>query len=166
MSVRWLPEAPRTEPLSWLGVELPSERSAAAVVAGQPGSLGTLLLHALGRAAVIGAGLAIVGARGKDLLEMSFASAGAIELLLLAESLLKKMPLPTGENATDVVRGEPGSLATMLGYTAARAALIGVGVAATGVRDARDLVRYSLAGSAAVEAFVLSYAWYDERKKR
>jgi len=152
------------DPFAWLGVTLPSETSASAFVSGESGSLVALLLHYLGRATIIGAALAIAGARGADLVKMSAAGAGAIELFLLGESLFKSSPLPTGENATDVIQGVSGAVPKAVAYTLARSLLIAAGLAAVGVRGS-ELVKYSLAGSAAVEAFVLSYAWSEERKK-
>jgi len=124
--------------------------------------MGTLLLHFLGRAGIIGAGLALAGARGEELVKMSFAAAAAIEAVLLLEAALKKNPLPTGANATDVINGVPGAIPKAVMYTLLRSILIGAGLATVGVRG-QDLVKYSLAGSTAVEAFVLFYAWLEEQ---
>lgn len=149
---------------AFLGVTLPSEESAQAVVDGKSGGLVALALHFLGRSAIIATGLALAGARGTRLAKLSAAGAGAIELVILLEAWLHKSPLPTGDNATDVVRGVPGSLAKMGYYFVARSVIIGIALALFGVRG-RELVKYALAGSAAVQVFVLGYALLDERNQ-
>lgn len=163
--VQWLSEATRPDPFNWLGVTLPSEESASSVVRGDLAGLLPLALHFLGRSAIIGTGLFLAGARDTELLKYAAVSAGSIELALLLEAIFKTSGLPTGANATDVIQGKSGSIVPMLGFTLARSVIIGSGLALFGARG-EDLVKYSLAGSAAVEAFVLSYAWLDERKKK
>lgn len=163
--VQWLGEvANPSDPFAWLGVTLPSEDSAQRLVRGESGSLVTLLLHYLGRSAIVGTGFFLAGARDVELLKYAAVSAGAIELLILIEAVFGKAGLPTGENATDVVQGKSGAIPAMLGFTLVRSIVIGTGLALVGVRG-EELVKYSLAGSAALEAFVLSYAWLEERKK-
>jgi len=148
---------------AFLGVTLPSEESAQSVVEGKPGGIATLVLHYIGRSAIIGSGLALAGARGKNLVKFAAAAAGAIEVVILLEAWLHKSQLPTGDNATDVVRGEPGAIPKMAYYFVARSVIIGIALALAGARGT-NLVKLSLAGSAAVQAFVLGYAAFDERK--
>lgn len=72
--------------------------------------------------------------------------------------------LPSGESASDFVEGVPGSGARLIGHYLGRSVLLALGLAAAGLRD-RDLVKASLAGSAAIEFFVLGYAWVHREKK-
>ena len=152
------------DPFAWLGVTLPSEESAKKFVSGERGGLLDLALHYVGRSAIIGTGLFLAGARGADVVKYAAVSAGAIEAVILAEVLLRDEVLPTGDNATDVVRGKPGAIPGALAMSLVRGLIIGAGLALFGVRGS-ELVKYSLAGSAAVEAFVLSYAALEERKR-
>ncbi len=58
-------------------------------------------------------------------------------------------------------RGDPvGAGKVGLGLVS-RAAFIGLGLAAAGERDPKQLLRYSLAGSAGVELFVLGWVWFN-----
>jgi len=65
--------------------------------------------------------------------------------------------LPSGDSANRLLKGEPGALGMVLLHFAGRAALISVGLYAAGVRKPKQLAALSLAGSAAIEAFVLVY---------
>ena len=62
--------------------------------------------------------------------------------------------LPSVSSAEDFWLGKPGGLIKVVGSTALRAVLIGVGLAIVGER--RNLVKYSAAGALAIEAFVLT----------
>ena len=72
--------------------------------------------------------------------------------------------LPSGESASDFVDGVPGSGTRLIGHFLGRSVLLALGLAAAGLRD-KDLVKASLAGSAAIEFFVLGYAWVHREKK-
>lgn len=73
-----------------LGVVLPSGESASDFIAGKPGATGRLLFHYLGRSALVGVGLAIVGVRGKELVTYSLAAAGAIEVFVLGYAFIHR----------------------------------------------------------------------------
>lgn len=62
--------------------------------------------------------------------------------------------LPSVTAAEAFWEGEPGGLTAVIGSTALRAALIGIGLALAGER--KNLVKYSVAGALAIEAFVLT----------
>ena len=61
--------------------------------------------------------------------------------------------LPSSSAAVSLLRGEPGGLTKVVLSTAARAVLVGIGLYCAGERA--RLVRYSVAGAMAIEAFVL-----------
>jgi hypothetical protein len=61
--------------------------------------------------------------------------------------------LPSLDAAVRFMRGEEGGLGGVITSTALRAVLIGAGLAVVGER--KHLVKYSLAGAVAIEAFVL-----------
>ena len=65
--------------------------------------------------------------------------------------------MPSYEAACDLYRGDPDAIWKVGLGTVSRAAVIGVGLYAAGERE--KLVLYSLAGSLAVEAFVLAWVW-------
>lgn len=69
-----------------------------------------------------------------------------------------QVPLPSQDAAYRLVRGQPNGLRDSAGSTAARAVLIGVGLAVCGVRG-KTLVKQSLVSAAAVEAFVLEWTF-------
>jgi hypothetical protein len=64
-------------------------------------------------------------------------------------------PLPSAESAAALVRGEDGSITHVLRDVALRGVLVGVGMAIFGER--KHLIRNALAGSLAIEGFVLIY---------
>ncbi len=64
--------------------------------------------------------------------------------------------LPSGRAAYDLVDGDWSALAPVVGYTAARAALIAVGMVIAGERE--HIIRNALAGAVGIEAFVLVWA--------
>lgn len=70
------------------GTPLPSQSSAAALVAGDLTALPTVALHLVGRAALIAAGMAIFGERDpKRLVGGSLAGASMIEVFVLIHEL-------------------------------------------------------------------------------
>ena len=69
--------------------------------------------------------------------------------------------LPSASAATSLVRGEPGALGAVAKTWLERAAMIGLGIYVLG--DRRHVVRNALAGSAAIEAWVIWEAWRQER---
>lgn len=71
--------------------------------------------------------------------------------------------LPSAQSAAALVRGEPGSFLRVLGHTAGRAALIGVGLAVVGERE--HIVKYAIAGALGIEAFVLGYTYWQEGRR-
>ena len=70
---------------------------------------------------------------------------------------LEAPPVPSHASAQSFVRGEPGSGAQIGLHYAERAALLAAALWIAGER--KHLVRYALVGSAAIEAFVLWWAW-------
>ena len=67
--------------------------------------------------------------------------------------------MPSYESACDVYRGDPTAIYRVGLGLLTRAFFIGAGLAVVGVRDKRDLLVYSLAGSLGVEAFVVGWVW-------
>jgi hypothetical protein len=67
--------------------------------------------------------------------------------------------LPSYEAACDLYRGDPTAIQRVGLSWLTRAAMLGAGLRAAGMTKTRDLVRYSLAGSAAIELFVLGWVW-------
>lgn len=65
--------------------------------------------------------------------------------------------LPSADAAKDLVRGVPGALPRVVGYTALRAGLIGAGLLVAGQRG-RPVLRGAVFGALAVEVFVLLWA--------
>lgn len=73
--------------------------------------------------------------------------------------------LPSGESAEALVAGDVSAIPVMIFHTAMRAALVGVGMYVVGLRGP-NLIKYSLAGAASIEAFVLAWALYENGKKK
>jgi hypothetical protein len=71
--------------------------------------------------------------------------------------------LPSVASAEDFWNGNPGGLMGVIVSTALRAGLVGVGLAIAGER--KNLVKYSLAGALAIEAFVLTSVKYQLNKQ-
>lgn len=69
---------------------LPSQQSAAALVAGQPGAWLQVGIHALGRGALIGVGLAVAGVPARYLLRAALGGTVAIELFVIMHELATK----------------------------------------------------------------------------
>jgi len=152
---------------AFLGVTLPSEESAnELVVEKKPGSFWKVLLHYLGRSVIIGFGLAAAGARGTDLVKYSLAAAGVIEASVLTYAWVNQgAPLPSGQIADDLAARKPGSVVRWVFSVLMRAIEIGIGVGLMGARG-KDLVKYSLAGSAAVELFVQAFAFLNRAPEK
>jgi hypothetical protein len=68
---------------------LPSSQSAEALVNGQAGSLNTVILHWLGRSAIIGLGMIAAGER-KNVMKQAMAGGAAIEVAVILYALKKK----------------------------------------------------------------------------
>ena len=71
--------------------------------------------------------------------------------------------LPSASSAQDLVDGKAGSVVRVLSHMIGRAALVGTGIYLAGA--GRKTPKYALAGSIAIECFVLSYALYDKKKQ-
>ncbi len=70
--------------------------------------------------------------------------------------------LPSYKTACDLYEGDPAAVWKVgLGFLT-RAAVIGLGIAIAGRR--KNVARDALAGSAAVEAFVLYWVWANDPK--
>jgi hypothetical protein len=69
--------------------------------------------------------------------------------------------LPSGSAAFDLVSGDWSAIVPVIGYTAARAALIGIGMAVAGERE--HIVRNAVGGAIAIEGFVLVWAAFKRR---
>jgi hypothetical protein len=73
--------------------------------------------------------------------------------------------LPSGQAAFDLVAGDPAALPRVLGFTAARAGLIALGLLAFGEKDSREhLIRHSIGGACGIEVFVLAWALWKKRE--
>lgn len=66
--------------------------------------------------------------------------------------------LPSAVPSYELARGDLGAIPGVLFYTTIRAALLGIGMYAAGMREKKDLVKYSLAGSATIQAWILWWA--------
>lgn len=71
----------------------------------------------------------------------------------------KGLVLPSASSAERLVRGEPGALPLVGLHLLGRAALVGTGIALVNGLNMKTM-KYALAGSAAIEVFVLGYAAY------
>lgn len=67
--------------------------------------------------------------------------------------------LPSASSAMQLIEGDTSGIAPALLHTVLRAGLIGAGLYTSGIRG-KDLVRGSVAGSLAIELFVLGYMWH------
>jgi hypothetical protein len=150
---------------AFLGVTLPSEESANALMDQKPGAFWEVLLHFLGRTFILGTGLAAAGARGMDLVKYSLAGGAVIEASVLSFAWTNRgsVPLPSGQIAEDLLNRKPGAFFRLVLSFLTRALEIGVGVALAGLREPKTIVTYSLAGSAAVEAFVQTFALLNRK---
>jgi hypothetical protein len=73
--------------------------------------------------------------------------------------------LPSAESAEALVGGDVGALPKVLLHTTVRGGLIGLGLYAAGMRGAKNLVKFGLAGAVGIEVFVLLWAWYEKENK-
>lgn len=73
--------------------------------------------------------------------------------------------LPSGESASDFLEGKDGSGVRLVTHLLGRSALLAIGLAAAGARG-KELVKYSLAGGAAIEVFVLIWAAVNKDEKK
>jgi hypothetical protein len=67
--------------------------------------------------------------------------------------------LPSADAAKDLIKGVPGALPRVAGYTALRAGLIGAGLLLAGQR--KGVTRGAVVASLAIEIFVLTWAYYE-----
>lgn len=72
---------------------------------------------------------------------------------------------PSAGSATRLVRGVPGSFAEAALHTMFRAVLVSTGCHLAGFRD-RQLLRASVAGAIAIEAFLVGWAAYKEAEMK
>jgi hypothetical protein len=63
------------------------------------------------------------------------------------------------------VGGDIGALPKVLLHTTVRGGLIGLGLYAAGMRGAKNLVKFGLAGAVGIEVFVLLWALYEKDKE-
>ncbi|MFZ1005932.1 MAG: hypothetical protein WAN65_03790 [Candidatus Sulfotelmatobacter sp.] len=68
--------------------------------------------------------------------------------------------LPSGQAVFNLVSGDWTALPAVVGTAAARAVLVGTGMALAGERE--HLVRNALGGALAIEAFVFAWALYKK----
>lgn len=72
--------------------------------------------------------------------------------------------LPSGESAEQLVAGDvSGGLPKVVLHTAVRGGLVGLGLYAAGMRGAKNLVKFGLAGAVGIEVFVLLWALYESQ---
>jgi hypothetical protein len=84
-----------------------------------------------------------------------------------SRSLSVCAPLPSSTSALRFVRGEPGAWLLLVRDWVARGGLIGLGLAAAGLRAPFwRFARYALGGSGAIEVFCVAYVWWEERERR
>ena len=69
--------------------------------------------------------------------------------------------LPSGSSAAALVAGDWSALPIAVGHTIVRAALVGAGLVIAGERA--NVVRNAVAGSLAIETFVLGWAAWKRR---
>ena len=72
--------------------------------------------------------------------------------------------MPSYEAACDLYRGDPTAINRIGLGILSRAFFIGAGLALAGMKDQKDLLKYSLAGSLGVEAFVFGWIWVNRGK--
>lgn len=74
--------------------------------------------------------------------------------------------LPSANSADEFVQGKPGAGARVLSHFLGRAFLVAPGLYIAGARNPETLIKYSLAASATIEAFVLGFAYYNKDKPK
>jgi hypothetical protein len=82
----------------------------------------------------------------------------------LGEPLVCPAALPSGTSAADLLSGDLRALPIAVAHTVVRAALIGTGLLVAGERV--HVVRNAVAGSLAIETFVLGWAAWKLRKQK
>lgn len=75
-------------------------------------------------------------------------------------------PLPSQSSAAALVAGDWTAAPMVVFHLLGRAAIIGIGIGLAGERDAKKLVVGSLAGSAAIELFVLIHELTNQSRPR
>jgi len=73
-------------------------------------------------------------------------------------------PLPSQSSAAALVRGDWSAAPTVALHIVGRAGIVAAGMACVGERDASRLVRNALAGSLAIELFVLIHELVNQRQ--
>lgn len=82
----------------------------------------------------------------------------------LGESLTCPAALPSGSSAAALLSGDMSALPLAVAHTVLRAGLVGAGLLVAGERT--HVVRNAVAGSLAIEAFVLSWAAWKLHRDR
>ena len=72
--------------------------------------------------------------------------------------------MPSYEAACDLYRGDPTAIHRVGLGLLSRSVFIGAGLALAGMRQPGELIKYSLAGSLGVEAFVMWWVWSNSPK--
>jgi hypothetical protein len=139
---------------------MPSATSARDFMAGIPGSVPHLLVSYAGRTAIVAAGMYAAGKR-EHLARDAAAGAALIELSLLTYFSFEKnrgsSEMPSQNNVAQFLNGQPQYAAPILADVLLRALEISAGVALAGGSGDRQL-RDALAGSVAVQLFIVAYA--------
>ncbi len=73
-------------------------------------------------------------------------------------------PLPSQSSASALVRGDWSAAPTVALHIVGRAGIIAAGMAVVGERDAGRLTKNALAGSLAIELFVLIHELVNQRR--
>lgn len=81
------------------GADVPSSKSAQALINGEEGAYRTVFLHWLGRSAIVGAGMYLAGGR-TDVVKQAMAGAAVIELTLFSWAAAQKRRREIGDAAT------------------------------------------------------------------
>ncbi len=81
----------------------------------------------------------------------------------MADVVRQGVPLPSQSSAAALVSGDMTALPTVLLHLLGRAGIIAVGALVVGERDAKTIAKASLAGSAAIELFVLIHELANRR---
>lgn len=139
---------------------MPSATAARDFMAGVPGSVPHLLVSYAGRAAIVAAGMYAAGKR-EHLARDAAAGAALIELSLLTyfgfEQNRNSSEIPSQNNLAKFLNGRAQYAVPILGDVLLRALEISAGMALVGGSGDRQM-RDALAGSIAVELFILVYA--------
>jgi hypothetical protein len=138
---------------------MPSATAARDFMLGVSGSIPHLLFSYAGRAAIVAMGMYVAGKRN-HLARDAAVGAAVIELALLAYFGFEKNQhtdrLPTQYNVAQFLQGKPQYLVPMTADVLTRTLEIMGGLTLIGSTDHR--IRDALAGSLAVELFILTYS--------